>query len=161
MNLETNSKKTPASSSILKYDGVNSRRPFSHARYYSELRQPFSPSCHSFALALQPTSNLPDVLRLCRLFLDDARRRSCSPPTIIRVVALRYTSLSRNCKARGGKMRHTKGRGVSIRRREGRVAERKLDRKKGGKDTESEAMLKEVGRILRKMDGLTIMPWKR
>lgn len=32
----------------------------------------------------------------------------------------------------------------------------------GRKDgTEDEAMLKEVGRILRKMDGPTITPWKR
>lgn len=58
-------------------------------------------------------------------------------------------------------MRHTKGRGVSIRRREGRIADEEQARKKGGKDTEGEAMLKEVGRILRKMDGLTITPWKR
>lgn len=41
------------------------------------------------------------------------------------------------------------------------MAERERDRKKGGKDTESEATLKEVGGILRKMDGLTITPWKR
>lgn len=75
------------------------------------------------SLVLHPQTYLPDVLRLCRLSFLTTPARSCSPPTIIRVVALRYTSLSRNCKARGGKMRHTKDRGVSIRRREGRIAD--------------------------------------
>lgn len=49
-SLETNGKKTPASSSILKYDGVNSRRPspaFDTAPRVRVARQPFPPSSHS------------------------------------------------------------------------------------------------------------------
>lgn len=96
-SLETNGKKTPASSSILKYDGVNSRRPspaFDTApRVRGRVaRQPFPPSSHSpFKLLHAIPSFSPSVA-------FSTTPTTGLAPTIIRLVAPGYTPLSRNCK---------------------------------------------------------------
>lgn len=72
-----------------------------------------------------------------------------SPPTIIRVVALRYTSLSRNYKTRYGKTMGSSGKARSRRNHRNRGRKNGSERKEGGRG------------VLGKMDGPTITLRKR
>lgn len=122
-SLETNGKKTPASSSILKYDGVNSRRP-SLAR--SILRQGCEGESRSSPVStLQPPR---PILPLCCFF---PRRPTKLAPTIIRLVAPGYTPLSRNCKG-NRRWNRSQDRGDRFEQGEGSSMVKKKEGRKGG-----------------------------
>lgn len=139
-SLETNGKKTPASSSILKYDGVNSRRPspaFDTAPRVRVARQPFPPSSHSpFNLHAIPSFS-PSVAF--------STTPTAWPRQLYGWLHAGYTPLSRNCKGnrRWDRWRNTEG-GVRARRRSA------VEKKEGGKGRKMEGG---GWRILGKMDG--------
>lgn len=147
-SLETNGKKTPASSSILKYDGVNSRRPspvFDTAPRVRVARQPFPPSSHSpFNLHAIPSfSPLLLFPRRPRLGPDNYTA-GCTPDTRRSRVTVKAIGAGTD----GGTPRGVFGRG------EGRRWKRRKEGREG-------RWKKEVGGSSARWMGPTIAPWKR
>lgn len=147
-SLETNGKKTPASSSILKYDGVNSRRPspaFDTAPRVRVARQPFPPSSHSpFNLHAIPSFS-PSVAF--------STTPTAWPRQLYGWLHAGYTPLSRNCKGnrRWDRWRNTEG---VFGRGEGRRWKRRKEGREG-------RWKEEVGGSSARWMGPTIAPWKR
>lgn len=104
-----------------------------------EPRQPLFLSYR--ACSLQPSR---DILRITLSFFL-APPSSLFVLTIIRAVALRYTSLWRNCKARSRKMRHTEDRKYSAERDGSEIGTGQESRRKEGIEGEATRRRRERG----------------